>query len=51
MVDANNLPNAKIAGQGLVITKDGQSRYPEQHLMIEFFEMCASLIKCLAGGG
>lgn len=35
--------------QGLVITKDGQAKYPAQHVMMEFFEMCAILIKCLAG--
>ena len=35
--------------QGLVITKDGEAIYPKQHIMMEFFEMCAILIKCLAG--
>jgi len=37
--------------QGLVITKDGEAKYPKQHIMMEFFEMCAILIKCLAGEG
>lgn len=42
---------SKSKGQGMIITKDGESKNPDQHVMMEFFEMCAILIKCLAGGG
>lgn len=37
--------------QGKVIIQDGTAVVPEQHIMMEFFEMCSTLIKCLAGGG
>ena len=40
----------KYGEQGKVICKDGERRMPEQHIIMEFFEMCSVLIKCLAGG-
>lgn len=48
-VENSENENDKQNKQGLVITKDGEAKYPAQHVMMEFFEMCAILIKCLAG--
>ena len=41
----------RYSEQGKVITKDGERKMPEQHIIMEFFEMCSLLIKALAGGG
>jgi len=41
----------KYGEQGKVICKDGERRMPNQHIIMEFFEMCSVLIKSLAGGG
>ena len=46
-----DLESDKYGEQGKVICKNGERKMPEQHIIMEFFEMCSVLIKCLAGGG
>ena len=48
---SENDGSEKYGEQGKVICKDGQRRMPDQHIIMEFFEMCSVLIKHLAGGG